>query len=62
DPEGRVYRGFFAFRALARALPPLWPVLPLLHLPGVASLGVRVYDRVARARGRGACRAGTCRV
>jgi hypothetical protein len=32
-PDGQVHRGFFAFRELARVLPPLWPLLPLFHAP-----------------------------
>lgn len=61
DSEGVVYRGFFAFRALSRVLPALWPLLPLLYLPGAAIIGPRAYERVAGARGRVTCRAGTCR-
>ena len=44
------YGGFFAFRALARALPIAWPVLALLYLPGAAWTGVRVYRWVAAGR------------
>lgn len=61
DPRGGVHRGFFAFRALSRTLPPLWPVLPVLHLPGAAKVGSQVYARVARRRLRVTCRAGACR-
>jgi predicted DCC family thiol-disulfide oxidoreductase YuxK len=52
----RRHDGFYAFRRIARALPPLWPTLPLAYFPGVAPLGIRVYDRVAANRGRtGSC-------
>jgi predicted DCC family thiol-disulfide oxidoreductase YuxK/uncharacterized membrane protein YphA (DoxX/SURF4 family) len=62
SPEGRVTRGFFAFRSLARVLPPLWPALPLLYLPLADRLGPWFYDLVARSRGRQVCRAETCAV
>jgi len=49
---GRVWRGFYAFRRLACILPPLWPLLPLLYLPGVPALGRAVYAWVAASRRR----------
>jgi predicted DCC family thiol-disulfide oxidoreductase YuxK len=49
-PRGRVLTGFFACRRLAPAIPILWPLAPLLYVPGVSILGVRVYDIVARHR------------
>jgi predicted DCC family thiol-disulfide oxidoreductase YuxK/uncharacterized membrane protein YphA (DoxX/SURF4 family) len=61
-PDGQVYRGFFAFRELARILPPLWPFVPLLYLPFAATIGPRVYELVARHRTRQVCRAETCAV
>lgn len=57
DESGRAYRGFYAFRRIARALPLLWPLVPLLHVPGVPWLGERVYALVARNRSRLGCRA-----
>jgi predicted DCC family thiol-disulfide oxidoreductase YuxK len=51
-PNGQVYRGFFAFRALARVVPLLWPILPLLYLPLAGTIGSRVYERLARTRCR----------
>jgi predicted DCC family thiol-disulfide oxidoreductase YuxK len=42
--------GFFAFRYLARHLPLLWPVLPLLFLSPVRSTGDRLYQRIAARR------------
>jgi predicted DCC family thiol-disulfide oxidoreductase YuxK len=56
DGRGRVYRGFYAFRRIARAVPPLWPLLPLAYVPGVPVLGERVYASVARNRSRLGCR------
>jgi predicted DCC family thiol-disulfide oxidoreductase YuxK len=50
-PEGgRVYHGFAAFRWMAWRLPALWPLLPLLYIPGIGRLGQRVYLWVARNR------------
>jgi predicted DCC family thiol-disulfide oxidoreductase YuxK len=45
--QGRVYRGFYAYRRIALALPAFWPLAPWLFLPGVSSLGVWVYGYVA---------------
>ena len=56
--RGRTYRGFYAFRRIAWAVPPLWPLVPLLHLPGVSVVGERVYDWVARNRSQLGCRVG----
>jgi predicted DCC family thiol-disulfide oxidoreductase YuxK len=47
---GRVYHGFAAFRWMAWRLPLLWPIAPLLYLPGVPWLGQRLYLWVARNR------------
>lgn len=55
----RVASGFYAFRRVARALPLLWPLWLLGHVPGVPLVGVRVYEAVARNRGRmGVCAVG----
>lgn len=42
--------GFFAFRHLARHLPLLWPIGPLLYLAPVRSTGDRLYRRIAARR------------
>ena len=55
-PDGTTESGFDGVRLLARHLPVLWPLVPLLHLPGVAPLGRRVYALVAARR----CPDGTC--
>ena len=47
---GRVYHGFAAFRWIAWRLPPLWLLAPLLYLPGVPTLGQRIYLWIARNR------------
>lgn len=50
-PDGRrVFRGFAAFRRISRLLPPLWPLVPFLYIPGVPWLGQRIYLWVARNR------------
>jgi hypothetical protein len=46
-PDATLYRGFFAFRQLAGLLPPLWPLWPVLHLPGLDRLGPWIYRLVA---------------
>ncbi|MBD3160766.1 MAG: DUF393 domain-containing protein [Candidatus Eisenbacteria bacterium] len=51
-PDGRVEAGYAAFRALSRHLPLLWPVAPLLHLPGAERIGQRLYLLIARNRHR----------
>jgi predicted DCC family thiol-disulfide oxidoreductase YuxK len=47
---GRVFHGFAAFRHIAWKLPPLWPIAPFLYIPGVPSIGQRLYLWVARNR------------
>jgi predicted DCC family thiol-disulfide oxidoreductase YuxK len=59
-PDGTVSSGFFAFRTLARVLPPLWPLLSILYFPLATRIGPWVYSRVAAMRPRVACRAETC--
>lgn len=50
-PDGRrVFHGFAAFRRIAGLLPPLWPLLPFLYVPGVPWLGQRAYLWVAKNR------------
>ena len=40
---GRIYHGFGAFRWMAWRLPLLWPLAPFLYVPGVPTLGQKVY-------------------
>ena len=56
--------GFRAFRQIAVSLPLLWPIVPLLHLPGMTSLGDAVYRAIARNRYfiLGRCEDGYCRL
>jgi predicted DCC family thiol-disulfide oxidoreductase YuxK len=57
----RIYHGFGALRWLAWRLPLLWPVAPLLYVPGVPALGQRLYLWVARNRFRLVpCHGGVC--
>jgi predicted DCC family thiol-disulfide oxidoreductase YuxK len=48
--DGSYLTGFDAFRYMAKLLPPLWPLYPLLWIPGVAPVGRRVYARIADSR------------
>jgi predicted DCC family thiol-disulfide oxidoreductase YuxK len=61
-PDGRhVYHGFAALRWIAWRLPLLWPLAPLLYIPGVPRLGQRLYLWVARNRFRLVpCHGGVC--
>jgi len=49
-PTGPSCSGFHAFRKLATRLPPLWPIAPLLWLPGMVFWGTRLYRWVADHR------------
>ncbi len=46
----RADAGYEAYRAIARRIPLLWPLVPVLALPPVAAIGRRVYRRVADTR------------
>jgi predicted DCC family thiol-disulfide oxidoreductase YuxK len=61
-PDGRrLYHGFAALRWMAWRLPLLWPVAPLLYIPGVPWLGQRLYLWIARNRFRLVpCHGGVC--
>jgi predicted DCC family thiol-disulfide oxidoreductase YuxK len=50
EPGAPPLEGFEAFRWIAGRLPIFWIVWPFLWLPGMTSLGARVYDAVARNR------------
>jgi predicted DCC family thiol-disulfide oxidoreductase YuxK len=54
-PRGQIKTGFYAYRALALALPLGWLALPFLYLPGVAWVGSHVYGAVAARRHRNVC-------
>ena len=64
-PAGTKFGGGDAVRYLSRRLPVLWPVMPILHLPGTASLWRRCYQWIARQRYRwnkDECENGACAV
>lgn len=50
--RSRWYRGFYAIRMLTLRLPPLFPLVPLLWLPGANKLGEAAYAWVAANRYR----------
>src|SRR5436190_10196291 len=49
---GTIYEGFGATRAIAREVPLLWPLRPLLALLAFARLGNPIYDFIAAHRPR----------
>lgn len=59
----KAYSGFRAVRWIAGRVPALWPLYPLLFLPGMGRLGQRVYLWVARNRFHLVpCRGGVCTI
>lgn len=50
--QHQAYGGADAIRYLSRRLPLLWPVAPILHLPGTARLWRWFYHQVAKRRYR----------
>ena len=52
------FSGFDAFRKIANHLPALWPLVPLLYIPGIPPLGRRIYRYIAENRNR--CADGYC--
>lgn len=59
-PNGEFRAGFYAFRALCKHLPVLWPLRPFLFLPLVAPVGKLVYSRIAASRA--SCQDGACKL
>lgn len=64
DTSGHARGGATAVRYLSRRLPLLWPLAPLLHVPGSLCVWNWLYRLVARNRMRlgGTCSEGTCRI
>ena len=58
--EGRVYRGFFAFRRMLWAGPWLVPLLAIFYAPGASILGPRIYAWIARRRRSLGCAGAEC--
>jgi predicted DCC family thiol-disulfide oxidoreductase YuxK len=52
ERDARIHTGFDAVRSVARRLPLLWPLAAVGYLPGVATLGRMVYNRLAASRPR----------
>ena len=50
DSKGRVFRGFYAIRRIAQAVPLMWPFAALLFIPGVSAAGEPIYAWIARTR------------
>jgi predicted DCC family thiol-disulfide oxidoreductase YuxK len=50
DEAGRVYRGFTAWRRIAREIPLLMPLWPLLWIPPVPVVGRHAYRWIAAHR------------
>ena len=50
EPDGRLTGGFYAFARMTMRMPLLWWAAPLVHLPGAAWVGTRVYRWVAAHR------------
>jgi predicted DCC family thiol-disulfide oxidoreductase YuxK len=48
--DGRAHRGAAAVRVLARRVPALWPIVPLLHIPGSLPMWERLYRALAERR------------
>lgn len=66
DQAGNYYGGAAAFRYLTRHLPRLWPLAPLLHIPGSLPVWRWGYRQVAKQRYRfgrtDSCDDGACEV
>lgn len=50
DRRGNRHGGSEAVKYLSRRLPLLWPLAPILHLPGTAKLWRWGYNQVAKRR------------
>lgn len=66
DGRGGRWSGAAAFRLVARRIPWLWPLVPLLYVPGSLVFWNWLYRLVARGRyllgRRETCHDGTCRL
>lgn len=65
DQAGTRHGGADAVRYLSRRLPLLWPVMPILHVPGTARLWRWLYAQVAKRRYKIAgkdCENGACSI
>lgn len=66
DHQGHAHGGAAAFRFLSRKLMALWPLAPLLHIPGSLPIWQFAYKQIARIRYRfgriDECDNGSCAV
>lgn len=60
DPQGHRHAGAAGFRYLSRTLPVLWPLAPLMYIPGSLPLWQWAYRQVAKRRYRLAGRVEGC--
>lgn len=49
-PDGRMMKGFTAFRAIAWNVPVFWMIAPLLYFPGVPWIGEKAYAFISLKR------------
>ncbi|MFP4322272.1 MAG: thiol-disulfide oxidoreductase DCC family protein [Anaerolineales bacterium] len=60
--------GFFGMRYIAGQLPLLWPIVPIMYLPGMNRLGPAIYRWIAKRRYAintffgNDCADGTCKI
>jgi len=50
DVKGQRWSGAAAVRRLSRKIPALWPLVPLLHLPGSMPIWNWLYKQISRRR------------
>ena len=48
--DGKMYRGFFAFRKLCCILHKLWILVPIMYIPGISFLGKYIYRQISEHR------------
>lgn len=66
-PDGRQYGAAAAVRYLSRHMPALWPIAPLMHIPGSLAIWNWGYRTIARQRYRWGrikdeCDEGSCHI
>ena len=63
DQKSQIYKGFYAYRRLAKVIPVFWITIPFLYIPGISLIGNSIYRFIAnrRARNAVACTIHNCR-
>jgi predicted DCC family thiol-disulfide oxidoreductase YuxK len=56
DRSGQIFAGFDTYRAVSKVIPAGWIILPVLYVPGIPTLGRRVYRAIADRRHTTVCR------